>query len=112
HTPVELSSVCGCLGLKAQEKGSTSIHFIMQYATESNNLDGERIKHVMNFLWEGALWEYLHSIGHPVHNMRPDPKKTILEIWEQGGLLGGNINGFVPHFVAREVKKRNNWIQS
>jgi hypothetical protein len=44
--------------------------------------------------------------------MRPDPKKTIIEIWEQGGLLGANVNGFVPHFIAREVKKRNEWIQS
>jgi hypothetical protein len=112
HNAVELSSLCGCLGLKVQEKAATSIHFITQYASESNDLDGERIKHIMNFMWEGALWEYLHSIGHPVHSMRPDPKKTILEIWEQGGLLGGNVNGFVPHFVAREVRKRNEWIQS
>lgn len=112
HTAVELSSLCGCLGLKVQEKASTSIHFITQYANESNDLDADRIKHIMNFMWEGALWEYLHSIGHPVHSMRPDPKKTILEIWEKGGLLGGNINGFVPHFIAREVKKRNEWIQS
>jgi len=112
HTPVELSSLCGCLGLKVQEKGSTSIHFITQYASESNDLDAERLKKIMNFMWEGALWEYLHSIGHPIHSMRPDPKKTILEIWEQGGLLGGNVNGFVPHFIAREVKKRNEWIQS
>jgi hypothetical protein len=112
HTAVELSSICGCLGLKVQEKASTSIHFITEYAYESNDLDGERIKHIMNFMWEGALWEYLHSIGHPVHSMRPDPKKTIIEIWEQGGLLGANTNGFVPHFIAREVKKRNEWIQS
>eukprot|EP01032_Pedospumella_encystans_P007506 gene7506-9001_t len=112
HTPVELSSLCGCLGLKVQEKGSTSIHFITQYASESKDLDPERLRKIMNFMWEGALWEYLHSIGHPIHSMRPDPKKTILDIWEKGGLLGGNINGFVPHFIAREVKKRNEWIQS
>ena len=112
HTAVELSSLCGCLGLKVQEKASTSMHFITQYASESNDLDGERIKYILNFMWEGALWEYLHTIGHPVHSMRPDPKKTILELWEKGGLLGGNVNGFVPHFVSREVKKRNEWIQS
>lgn len=112
HTPVELSSLCGCLGLKVQEKGATSIHFITQYASESKDLDPERLRKIMNFMWEGALWEYLHSIGHPIHSMRPDPKKTILDIWEKGGLLGGNVNGFVPHFIAREVKKRNEWIQS
>lgn len=112
HTAVELSSLCGCLGLKVQEKASTSIHFITQYASESSDVDEARLRHIMNFMWEGALWEYLHSIGHPVHSMRPDPKKTILEIWQQGGLLGGNINGFTPHFIAREVKKRNEWIQS
>lgn len=112
HTPVELSSLCGCLGLKVQEKAATSIHFITQYASESSNLDEARLRHIMNFMWEGALWEYLHFIGHPVHSMRPDPKKTILEIWEKGGLLGNNVNGFTPHFIAREVKKRNEWVQS
>ena len=78
HTPVELSSLCGTLGLKVQEKGATSCHFITQYATELNEMDEGRMAKILNFMWEGALWEYLHSIGHPVHSMRVDPKHTVM----------------------------------
>ena len=34
------------------------------------------------------------------------------ELWKYGGVLGSDVKGFVPHFIAREVKKRNEWIQS
>jgi hypothetical protein len=112
HSAVELSSLCGCLELKVQEKGATSIRFITEYLCETNELDEARITKILNFMWEGALWEYLHAIGHPVKSMRPDPKKTIMELWQKGGILESSLSGFVPHFVAREVKKRNDWIQS
>ena len=105
HTPIELSSICGCLHLKVQEKGSTSIDQIIRYASESETLDVDRIMKVLHFMWETPLWEYLHSTGHPVHSMRPDPKNTVLELWENGGFLSG-AKGFNPHFISREVKKR------
>lgn len=112
HTSVELSSICGYLGLKSQQKGATSIEQILAYASEKEELNEERIRHILNGMWEGVLWEYLHSIGHPVYSMLPDPKLTILKIWQEGGSLDPNNKSFVPHFVAREVKKRNEWIQS
>lgn len=40
-----------------------------------------------------------------------DPRDTIIDIWQKGGLLGNN-SSFIPHFVAREVKKRNDWVTS
>ena len=111
HTAVELSSICGCLQLKTQQKASTSMDQIMKYATETGELDETRINTILRFTWEGALWEYLHSIGHPVHTMVLDPKITIMKLWEHGGFLEGPMS-FVPHFIAREVKKRNEWITS
>lgn len=63
HTPVELSSLCGCLQLKVQQKAATSMDLILRYASETEELDEERIQHILRFMWEGALWEYLHSIG-------------------------------------------------
>ena len=33
--------------------------------------------------------------------MRPDPKKTIVELWKNGGFLDPT-GGFNPHFIARE----------
>ena len=62
HSPVELSSICGCLKLKTQEKANTSIDQILIYASETGELDAERIKNVFKFMWEGALWEYLHVL--------------------------------------------------
>lgn len=111
HTAVELSSICGCLQLKTQQKAATSLELIMKYATELEELDEERTKRILGFMWEGALWEYLHSIGHPVHTMTLDPKLTIMKIWEHGGFLEG-IHSFIPHFIAREVKQRNDWVLS
>jgi hypothetical protein len=111
HTAVELSSICGCLRLKPQQKGNNSIEQIMRYASAHEEMVEDRTKHILSFMWEGALWEYLHSIGHPIHNMRLDPRDTIYEIWKRGGLLDSN-NVFAPHFIAREVKKRNEWVQS
>jgi hypothetical protein len=111
HTPVELSSICGCLQLKAQQKASTSLEQIMIYATETEELNEERVKKILNFMWEGALWEYLHCIGHPISSTYVDPKVTVMKLWENGGFLDG-IHAFVPYFVAREVKRRNEWVQS
>ena len=90
HTPVELSSVCGCLHLKTQQKGNDSINQIIHYAGEAETFDITKIQQIFNFLWEGPLWEYLHTTGHPVYTMRPCPKRTIMELWESGGFLGKN----------------------
>jgi hypothetical protein len=111
HTAVELSSVCGCLQLKTQQKASTSLDLIMKYASETEEINEEKMKKILSFLWEGALWEYLHSVGHPTSTMLIDPKITILKLWESGGFLEG-MNNFIPHFISREVKKRNDWITS
>jgi len=61
-------------------------------------------------MWEGALFEYLKSIGHPFSNMFLDPKETVLKVWAEGGMVG--TGDFVPSFVAREVKRRYEWVVS
>mmetsp|Transcript_32415 Transcript_32415/g.44413 ORF Transcript_32415/g.44413 Transcript_32415/m.44413 type:complete len:608 (+) Transcript_32415:11-1834(+) len=111
HMPVELSSICGCLHLKVQEKGSNSIDQILQYASATEELDKEKVFNILKFMWEGPLWEYLQSTGHPIYSMRTDPKYTIMQLWENGGFLEG-ANKFNPHFIAREVQSRYDWVQS
>ena len=60
---------------------------------------------LLNIMWEGALFEYLRCIGHPIHSMLVDPRETVLKLWQEGGMLGaGNIYTLIS--VAREVKKR------
>jgi hypothetical protein len=111
HTPVELSSICGCLQLKVQQKAATSIEQIIQFVLKTEDFDLTAIETVLGYMWEGALWEYLHRIGHPIHSTRVNPRRTVMEIWEKGGILS-NGSLFAPHFIAREVKKRNEWITS
>lgn len=63
HHPVELSSICGCLKLKVQQKANVSMNQIIKYASETEEIDELKIKIILKFMYEGALWEYLHSIG-------------------------------------------------
>lgn len=111
HTPYELSSVCGVLGLSVKEKASTSINMILQYVKSDGGLTGEKLAKLLENMWEAALWEYLRVIGHPCSTTFVDPKKTVLKIWKEGGILSGE-GTFVPHFLVREVKKRYEWIRS
>jgi len=115
HTPPELSSICGVLRLSVKEKASTSIKLIIEHASKvpkgsNSKLDMDRVKEVLEVMWEGALFEYLKSIGQPSHSMFLDPKETVLKIWREGGLMG--TGDFIPHFIAREVKKRYEWVTS
>lgn len=110
HTPTELSSICGQLKLKTLQKGHNSIDQILTYATEGGVFSEEKVNSVFSVLWEGALFEYLRSIGHPVHTQYNDPRQTLFNLWHVGGMLDAGKT-FVPHFVVREVKKRYTWIQ-
>ena len=111
HTPYELSSICGFLQLPVKEKASSSLSLILNYVTHEGKLSSPKLAQLLEGLWEGALWEYLRVIGHPSSTMFVDPKKTIMKIWEQGGVLGGE-GSFVPHFLVREVKRRYEWIRA
>jgi hypothetical protein len=108
HTPYELSAICGTLKLKVQQVKTNSLDQIVTYAYDgglSKRANPERLLRILQFCWEGALYEYLRSIGHPVHNQVLDPKATVMQIWDKGGFLN-NDRSFTPYFVAREVKKR------
>lgn len=52
-----------------------------------------------------------YSTGHPVHSLVLDPRHIIFQLWKKGGYLEGT-GKFTPHFIAREVRKRNEWVQS
>lgn len=107
HTAVELSSICGMLGLKVQQKPVNSMEQILDYAAD----DLDKPMKLLNLMWEGALFEYLRQIGHPVLTEFLDPKQTVISIWEKGGLLETK-KAFTPHFVRREIKPRYQSIQA
>ena len=111
HTGAELSSISGVLGMSVKEKPSTSLKQIIDWASVGGQMTAEKVISLLSILWEGALFEYLRLIGHPVHTMFCDPKETVLHLWQNGGLLEGTAT-FVPHFIVREVKKRYEWVKS
>ena len=111
HTPNELSSICGQLGLKILQKASVSIDQIATYMTSQNKekvITVDVAEKVLGCLWETPLLEYLRSTGHPIHPLKNiEPRKAVLQLWVEGGfVLPVNATDFVPHFVAREVKRR------
>ena len=107
HTPSELSSICGVLALPVKQKGTDSIRHIIKSVSINGRVQPDKMISLLDCMWEGALFEYLRCIGHPVHSMFVDPKETVMTLWREGGMLG--VGTFVPHFVAREVKKRSEW---
>jgi hypothetical protein len=109
HTPVELSSLCGAFKLKVQQKASVSIELILSDLLVDGQVTEVGLERLFNKLWEGALWEYLRSIGHPTTTQFLDPKITVMRVWKDGGLLEGG-RSFTPHFISREVKLRNEWV--
>lgn len=111
HTAVELSSICGCLQLKVQQKGENSREQILKYATYNGEIDNSKVMKILGFMWEGALFEYLRMIGHPIYTIRTDPKTVVMRLWESGGFFDQG-DSFVPHFIVREVKNRYEWVQS
>jgi hypothetical protein len=111
HSPVELSSCCGMLGLKVQQKPVNSIEQIMAFALSDTKQEEGKMQKVLSVCWEGALFEYLRAIGHPVYTEFLDPRETVQAIWQKGGILETK-RAFTPHFVRREIKKRYASIQA
>lgn len=102
--------------LLVQQTGPKSVEMLLnwvlgdphhpQAGTPAQNeaLD-HRLTRFLNKCWEGALFEYLRHVGHPVRTLFVDPRAAVKTLWYNGGLIS-NMSGFTPHFVIREVKQR------
>ena len=86
HSPSELSSICGVLNLKSLQRGHQSIESIMAFAKKGHEITEKKLMQVLSCMWEGALLEYLASIGHPSSSLRTDPRETVMKIWREGGI--------------------------
>jgi hypothetical protein len=107
HTPIELSSVCGILGLTALERASVSIDMIIQYCKEDEDFSEVKVIKAINNMWEGALFEYLKSIGQGFNTCLPDPKLAVMKIWRRGGFHENDHSTFTPHYIQRRVLTRH-----
>lgn len=111
HNPVELSSISGTLNLPTQEKGTTSIDNIVRYCIENNEFAEDKMVRMINCCWEGALFEYLKSIGYPMITCFADPKPATMKVLRRG-LFAEGAAPFTPHYICRRVQPRYDWVQS
>lgn len=81
HTPAELSSICGVLKLKTLQQGQVSVKQLLDYASVNGVITEDKVNELFAVMWDGALIEYIRSIGHPVSTQFIDPKITIMQIW-------------------------------
>ena len=107
HTPVELSSICGVLGLTALERASVSIDIIIQFCKDDEDFVDAKVMRAVNNMWEGALFEYLKSIGQGFNTCLPDPKLAVMKIWRRGGFHENSKDVFTPHYIQRRVLTRH-----
>ena len=104
HNPIELSSICGSLFLKVQERGHISLKSILKYAEVNGAPNTERIEKIISACWEEPLMEYIRSELNPNFHRAKDPAVTVINWWKEGGIIGDER--FTPHFMNREVKKK------
>lgn len=106
HTATELSSICGVLGLRSLERATSSIDQIISYCKEEDDFSEPKVLKTVNNMWEGALFEYLKSIGHPALTSQ-DPKLTVMKIWRQGGFHEYDSSSFTPHYIKKHILTRH-----
>ena len=104
HNPIELSSICGSLFLKVQERGHISLKSILKYAEINGAPNTQRIEKIISACWEEPLMEYIRSELNPNFHRAKDPSLTVINWWKEGGIIGDER--FTPHFMNREVKKK------
>jgi hypothetical protein len=106
HTAVELSSMCGVLGLKPLDRATVSIDQLIYYCKEGGDSFVEsKIVSCVNVMWESAIYEYLKSIGHPLQQLA-DPKKVLVQVWRKGGFGDISQADFIPHYICRRIVTR------
>lgn len=127
HSPYELSSICGQLGLLSQLKGYQSTNLLISYINDNHHFDEvyihqkktkqvltlqQKIKKILYCMWEAPLYLYLRAIcGVTIGSIRKNPKDKIFEIWLDGNNIDTNskdgYSGYIPHFIGRYLNTYN-----
>eukprot|EP00636_Phaeomonas_parva_P001531 CAMPEP_0118875332 /NCGR_PEP_ID=MMETSP1163-20130328/16438_1 /TAXON_ID=124430 /ORGANISM="Phaeomonas parva, Strain CCMP2877" /LENGTH=287 /DNA_ID=CAMNT_0006810823 /DNA_START=144 /DNA_END=1004 /DNA_ORIENTATION=+ len=108
HNPVEMSSLCGSLGididLPIEEMKAEVRRYVQSHKAKENGTHVERNYHeVLKVVWEGVLFEYLRSVGQPLHSNHLDPRTFVARYWKKRATDPKN-RLFVPYYTGREVR--------
>ncbi|CAM9176335.1 unnamed protein product, partial [Chrysoparadoxa australica] len=112
HNTVELNSLCGALSLPVACTNTEKKQNVMEYIKLGRNGDKDQVERrfaeAVRLVWEGLLYEYLRSIGHPLRGVRQDPRHFVLRYWRRSQLDPTGKGSFVPMYLERRIKPRNN----
>ncbi|KAG5184343.1 hypothetical protein JKP88DRAFT_277114 [Tribonema minus] len=106
HSPVELSSLCGALGVLEPVTSPERKSAVMHYIREGRHQAEQRFAEVLRFVWEGLLFEYLRSVGCPVFTAERDPRIYVLKYWRRSTTDPRGAASFVPYYLERRVYAR------
>lgn len=75
----------------------------MQLIRDGGRQVEKKFAEVLKLFWEGLLFEYLRSVGHPLRDTEHDPRHFITRYWRRSMLDPSVRPGFVPFYLKREV---------
>jgi hypothetical protein len=108
HNTMELSSLCGMMGIRIErktknvEKKQYIMALINKQIKELGKPDVVYVG-VLKHMWEGTLFEYLRSKGQPLHSTENDPRGFVIAYWRK---MTKTIVPFDPYYVPTNLVNR------
>jgi len=99
HNDDELGDLCDSLRLDMMPSKEQTIDAI--FAQKLTTFEDYR--HVLSFMWEGVITEYLKLIGKRVSNFRQDPRVAVLGAWLEDTRYA--VKGFSRVYVPVTTKR-------
>jgi hypothetical protein len=108
HNTMELSSLCGMLGIRIERKTKNveKKEFIMKHIQKQIEVEGKPdvvYVGVLKHMWEGTLFEYLRAKGQPLHSTENDPRGFVIAFWRK---MTKTIVPFDPYYVPQNLVNR------
>ncbi len=108
HNTMELSSLCGMLGIRIERKTKNveKKALIMGHIKRLIDKDGKPdivYIGVLKHMWEGTLFEYLRAKGQPLHSTEQDPRGFVIAFWRK---MTKTIVPFDPYYVPKNLQNR------
>ena len=109
HNTVELSSLCGMLGVRIERRTKNAekkamIAAMIAKRIEETSKPTAVYTTVLNYIWEGTLFEYLRAKGQPLNSTASDPRGFVIALWRK---RTAEVVPFDPYYVPRTLQNRS-----
>ena len=108
HNTMELSSLCGMMGIRIERKTKNveKKQFIMDLINKQIDEVGKPdvvYVNILKHMWEGTLFEYLRAKGQPLQSTENDPRGFLIAFWRK---MTKTIVPFDPYYVPQTLTNR------